>query len=394
MNFALLIKPASADCNLRCNYCFYLDRAALYPETRRHRMSETVLDRLVRGYLASPQQSHTFIWQGGEPLLMGEAFYERVTDLQMAYGRRGASVSNVLQTNATLMTERLARHLRGAKFLTGVSLDGPAHLHDAARKDTGGQGTHAQVMEGIACLSRNQVPFNILTLVSRHTVSHPLDIYEYLVKGVNATFLQFIECVDLDGEGRAAPYSIGPEEWGSFLCAVFDRWYASDTRRVSVRLFDTILAKIVTGQSICCTAGTDCRQYFLVEYNGDVYPCDFHAFPELRIGNVMTHTWEEMAGSERYRAFGARKRHWHPACEACPYLRFCAGDCPKNRVGHTVGSAAALSHLCAGWKTFYAYTLPRFERLARTVRETRQPRHALETPVHIGHGQRPLFPAI
>ena len=372
MNYSLLIKPASADCNLRCEYCFYLDRSGLYPETPVHRMADEVLQRLVRSYLATSQPVYSFVWQGGEPLLMGSRFYERVTDLQMAYARRGTDVSNAIQTNAVLLNDRLARQFKACRFLTGVSLDGPEALHDSARQDAVGLGSHNKVIEGVECLKRNHAEYNILTLVSKHNAAYPVQIYDYLVKDIGASFLQFIECVELDGQGSAAPYCVTPEEWGSFLCAIFDRWHAEDTRKISVRLFDTVIAKLVTGRDICCTGGQDCRQYFVVEYNGDVYPCDFHVLPELRLGNIMTHSWEEMAESEVFKAFGARKRQTHAVCFSCPYFAFCAGDCPKNRVGHRADAASALSYLCEGWKQFYAYTLPRFEKLAEIVRNERR----------------------
>jgi len=372
VNFSLLIKPASADCNLRCEYCFYLDHMRLYPQASVHRMPDEVLERVVRSYLETSQPVYSFVWQGGEPLLMGSRFFERVTDLQMAYARRGSDVSNAIQTNATLITDRLARFLRSYRFLTGVSVDGPAELHDVYRRDASGEGSHQRVMEGLSNLKRNQAEFNILTLVNDKNVSHPEKVYDYLVDELGAQFLQFIECVEWEGEGSVAPYCVTPDQWGAFLCAIFDRWYARDTRKISIRLFDTIIAKLVTGQDICCTAGNDCRQYFVVEYNGDVYPCDFHVLPDLKLGNVMTHTWAEMAESHAFKAFGARKRSVHTACTTCPYLRFCSGDCPKNRVGHTGGDADRLSYLCAGWKRFYAHTLPRFEELAEAVRRERR----------------------
>ena len=303
---------------------------------------------------------------------MGSRFYERVTDLQMAYARRGSDVSNAIQTNATLLSDRVARQFKACRFLTGVSLDGPEALHDSKRRDAGGKGSHNQVIEGIECLKRNHADYNILTLVGKHNADCPVEIYDYLVKDVGASFLQFIECVELDGQGRAAPYCVTPEEWGSFLCAIFDRWYAEDTRKISVRLFDTVIAKLVTGRDICCTGGLDCRQYFVVEYNGDVYPCDFHVLPELRLGNVLTHSWDEMAESEAFKAFGARKGQTHAACGVCPYFKFCAGDCPKNRVGHRSGAETSLSYLCRGWKQFFALTMPRFEKLAEVVEKERR----------------------
>lgn len=375
MNFSLLIKPAAADCNLACEYCFYLNRRELYPESACHRMSEGVLEQTIRSYLQTPQPAHTFVWQGGEPLLMGESFFQRVTDLQMAYAASGrAEISNSVQTNAVLMTDRFARLFSAYRFLTGVSLDGPQHLHDSVRTYVTGEGSHELVLCGIDCLKRNRAEFNILTLVSKHNVHFPVELYDYLTGDIGSTFLQFIECVEIVGErlnGGAvvvAPYCVSPDEWGNFLCAIFDRWYEKDTHRVSVRLFDTIIAKLVTGHDICCTAGRDCRQYFVVEHNGDVYPCDFHVLPELKLGNVMTHKWDQMASSDIFRQFGARKSDTHAACKTCPFFRLCVGDCPKNRVGHIRGRANELSYLCAGWKQFYAYTLPRFEILAEMIR--------------------------
>lgn len=341
-------------------------------------MDEKALTQVVKSYLQTPQKVHAFVWQGGEPLLMGETFFQRVVDLQMAYASQRVEISNSVQTNAVLLTDRFARLFRAYRFLTGVSLDGPQHLHDRARISVAGEGSHQRALSGIACLKRNHSEFNILTLVNKHNVHFPVEIYEYLTEEIGATFLQFIECVELIGGGHpqdggagaleVAPYCISAHEWGDFLCAVFDRWYEKDTRRVSVRLFDTVIAKMVAGNDICCTSGLDCRQYFVVEHNGDVYPCDFHVLPELKLGNVLTHTWEEMANSGIFLRFGARKRDIHDDCKNCEYFRFCAGDCPKNRVGHRSGRAVDKSFLCQGWKKFYGYALPRLELLADKVR--------------------------
>ena len=179
--FSLLVKPASADCDLRCAYCFYLDRCRLYPDARVHRMSEATLDRMVASYMATDQPTYAFGWQGGEPTLMGLDFFRKVTDLQQRHGRRGAVVANGLQTNATLIDDDLARHLAEYRFLVGASLDGPAELHDHYRRTGGGRGSHADVMRGIACLSRQRVEFNILTLVNDVNCRQPALVYRYLV---------------------------------------------------------------------------------------------------------------------------------------------------------------------------------------------------------------------
>ncbi len=380
--FSLLVKPASADCNLRCAYCFYLDRCELYPGTPQHRMDDAVLETLVRGYMATSQPQYVFGWQGGEPTLMGLPFFERVVALQQQYGRSGCAVANGLQTNGTSLTEALAGHLARYQFLTGVSVDGPAALHDRFRRSADGHATHAQVLKGIACLRQNRAEFNVLTLVSQANVAHPETVYTYLRDELGVNYHQYIECVEFDAEGRLRPFAVSAQEWGGFLCRLFDCWYAHDTHRVSVRLFDTVLAKLVDGVDTTCASGRSCSDYFVVEYNGDVYPCDFHVRPDLRLGNVRHDSWESLQATPAYVAFAARKCCWNAACAACPYLRLCNGDCPKNRGGPEIGDPRRLSHLCAGWRQFYAHALPRLELLARDVRCERASR--LATPAARG----------
>lgn len=364
--FSLLIKPASADCNLRCRYCFYLDRAALYPETRRHRMPSAVLERMVRSFLQTPQPSHTFAWQGGEPTLMGLPFYREATALQASLGAPGTVVANGFQTNGVLLDDDWAALFAEYRFLVGVSLDGPAPLHDRFRRDRSGRGTHARVLEGIAALRRRRVEYNILTLVSQANVTRPETVYDYLCEQ-DVRFHQYIECVELDAHGALQPFAVTAAQWGEFLCRLFDHWFRHDTHRVSVRLFDTILAQLVDGVCNTCASGTSCDTYLVVEHNGDVYPCDFFVRPELRLGNLLEDEWEALQASDRYCAFAAAKTRWDAACAACPWLRFCHGDCPKNRGG----SPERLSLLCEGWRRFYAHALPRLEELAQEVRRAR-----------------------
>lgn len=385
--FSLLVKPASADCNLRCRYCFYLGKQFLYPETARHRMSPDVLEQMIRSYQATVQPQYAFGWQGGEPTLMGLDFFRQITELQQRHAPRGATIANGLQTNATLIDDALAEHLARFQFLVGVSLDGPPDLHDGNRITIDGRGTHADVMRGIAHLREHRVEFNILTLVNQANVRQASAIYRYLVDQ-GFRFHQYIECVEYDAAGQLQPYAINGPEWGDFLCALFDAWYAEDARRVSIRLFDSILAMRVDGVVNTCHMATDCCQYLVVEHNGDVYPCDFFVTPELKLGNVMTDTWEAMLESPVYGSFGARKRQWNERCEACEYARYCAGDCPKNRPLHG-HDPRGLSPLCEGWKRFYAHTHERFDELARQIRSERAHRDRLWKGPSSTHGSPP-----
>jgi len=168
--------------------------------------------------------------------------------------------------------------------------------------------------------------------------------------------------------------SIQGGEWGEFLCALFDEWLKSDVRRVSIRLFDAVLNLLVDGVRVVCTMDSNCCQYFVVEYNGDIYPCDFFVDSNKLLGNIRKSDWRQLQKSTAYRNFGAQKSRLNSNCIECPYLQFCAGDCLKHRLygPPRERQPETLSWLCEGWKMFYEHSLPTFRRMAREVQIARE----------------------
>lgn len=365
-NFSLLIKPASADCNLHCEYCFYLSKSQLYPETTRHRMSYKLLERLISSYMATEQSCYSFGWQGGEPTLMGIDFFKAVVEMQKKYGRAGCYVANGVQTNATLINHELAKHFASYNFLVGCSLDGTAELHDKYRRSVNKSPSHQRALRGIQILKRHNVEFNILVLVSKANIKHARLVYNYLLDQ-GFMYHQYIPCVEFDSSGQPSPFTISGNEWGDFLCELFDEWKKTQNNMVSVRLFDSILVKMVNGVSNICTMSNNCCQYFVVEYNGDIYPCDFHVQPDLKIGNINKMSWQDATASPVYITFGARKSDMNDLCKKCPYLVYCAGDCLKHRM-YAGNPPSNLSWLCSGWKKFYTYAIPALEQMANKIR--------------------------
>ena len=367
--FSLLVKPCSGNCNLRCEYCFYSVRGRNPLFKSASRMSNHVLDCLVGSYMATDQAVYSFAWQGGEPLLAGVDFFKRAIDLQKTYGKPGSCVSNGVQTNGTLLSPEFARLFAQYHVLLGISLDGPPAIHDHYRRNAAGRGSHADVMKGIACCRKYGVEFNILTLVNSLHAGKGAEIYRYLCDN-GFLFHQYIPCIEFNEDNSPKPYTIGAEQWGDFMCAVFDEWIKKDTRRVSVRLFDAVVAKLVEGQNVMCTLGSNCSTYFVVEHNGDVFPCDFFVRRDLLLGNVAVDSWEKLLSSPVFAEFGAQKSKWNTRCNACPYLSFCAGDCLKHRF-ISDANPETLSWLCAGWKQFYSHTIDRFMELAQQIQAER-----------------------
>ncbi|TET60717.1 MAG: anaerobic sulfatase maturase [Promethearchaeota archaeon] len=363
--FSLLIKPASADCNLRCKYCFYIDHLENVEGTPR--MSDEVLEKMIASYMQTNQNnSYAFGWQGGEPMIMGLKFFKKAIEFQKLYAPSGAVISNGLQTNGTLITDDFAKFLSEYKFLLGVSLDGPAYLHDYYRKTLGKKPTHNLVMRGIERLRQNKLEFNILILVNNENVKKADEIYHYL-RDQGFYYHQYIPCVEFDHNNNPQSFSITGEQWGTFLCDLFDLWIKEDINQISIRLFDSILEYLVYKRYNICHMGTDCCQYFVVEYDGSVYPCDFFVRKDLLLGNILEDTWEDLLKSPIYHKFGQQKSKWHLSCNSCPFINLCNGDCQKFRIGKSQNSNI-LSVLCKGWKKFYIHALPRFKIIADKIR--------------------------
>ncbi len=370
--FSLLIKPTSADCNLNCDYCFYLKKSSLYPERKNHRMSIETLEQLISSFMkTTQQQQYSFGWQGGEPTMMGIDFFKKAIYFQQKYGRSGLEVGNGLQTNALLINDEFAAFFAKYNFLLGVSLDGPERIHDKYRLFNNGTGSQKKVLNSINILNKHKVEFNILAMANSETVKNTKDIYNYF-KENNFNFLQYIPCVEFDSNNQLLPFAITGEEWGEFLCDLFDEWYKDDTRKVSIRLFDSILVKLVDGIANICHFGKDCRQYFVVEHNGDIYPCDFFVNKEVQLGNIKNDTWNDLLTSDTYKEFGTQKCQWSAKCAQCRHRDICAGDCLKHRIYGTNTDPRNLSHLCKGWEMFFDHTRNRFTTLANQIIEDRK----------------------
>ena len=363
---SVLVKPAGPDCNLQCTYCFYLQKEALFPETKKHRMSEAILKEMVRQVMRQGGPNVNFGWQGGEPTLMGRAFFEKAVQYQARFGRGGQTVGNGLQTNGVLIDESFARFLADAKFLVGLSLDGPEHVHDRYRHLRGGQPSWKRVVKARDILLNAGAEVNALIVVNDYSVHYAREIYEYHKRN-GLTFMQFIPAVEPDplDPTRAAPYSVSAEDYGKFLVELFDLWIA-DFRygqpTTSIRWFDSVFYTYVGFEAPECTLLKECGVYVVVEHNGDVYSCDFYVEPRWRLGNVMEGNLVDMLNSELQHEFGAVKKAMPKECYSCEWLRHCYGGCPKDRQNDPRDRGS--NHFCQSYKMFFSHADGRLRREA------------------------------
>ena len=371
--FMVMAKPVASACNLSCSYCYYRQRSDMAPARR---MDRAVLETFIRGTLeaqaAAPQI--TFGWQGGEPTLAGIDFFREALALQERWRPPGMRIVNTLQTNATLLDEGWAAFLREHGFLVGVSLDGPARLHDPLR----GRASQARVLRALERLQRRGVEFNTLTVVHRLNWRHGREVYRFL-RRIGVRHMQFIPLVERLAPGGAlagprahdaplplAPWSAPPEGYGQFLCDVFDDWLARDVGTIFVQAFEEHAAVLAGMPSQLCVFSPDCRSTPMLEANGDLYSCDHYAYPDWRLGNILETPLGELARSARQAAFGGAKTGALPAdCRACAFLAACCGGCPKHRFVDAAARAPANNYLCASYRRFFAHSTPALARIAR-----------------------------
>lgn len=385
--FQVMAKPIGPRCNLDCGYCYYLDKAAMYPAERRFRMTDAVLERFVAEYIAAQVAAGApevwFVWQGGEPTMLGLGYFERIVELQARFRTGGRPIRNALQTNGTLLTEAWARFLRRRDFLVGLSLDGPPALHDDHRRDPRGGATADRVLAALSLLRAHQVEFNVLTVVHRDNARRPLEIYRFL-REQGVAFMQFIPAVERRAPGgglagpptgpdlvpSVTPWSVRPDDYGAFLSAIFDEWVRRDVGRVFVQLFDVLLGLWVGGPAALCVFGETCGEALVLEHNGDLYACDHYVYPEHRLGNIMERSLAELAASACQRRFGEDKRRTLPdSCLGCRYRFACNGGCPKHRfLTDPAGGSRGLNYLCAANRRFLDHAAPLFDAMADLVR--------------------------
>ncbi|MDR2809620.1 MAG: anaerobic sulfatase-maturation protein [Tannerellaceae bacterium] len=372
----VMLKPAGAACNLRCKYCYYLEKRNLYREEKNFFMTEELLERFIRQYLgAQTMPQALFTWHGGEPLLQPLAFYRKALQLQKKYAG-GRKIDNSIQTNGTLLNDEWCRFLADNHFLVGISVDGSQPMHDKYRRMHGGKPTFHQVMKGIALLKKHRVEFNVMGVVNNHNVDFPLEFYRFF-KQIQANFIQFSPIVETL-HGQPAPWNVPAGKWGNFLIAIFDEWVRKDVGTYFVQYFDATLANWTGVPPGVCTLAKTCGHAGVMEFNGDVYACDHFVFPEHKLGNIYSRTLVEMMYSEKQLRFGANKYNALPSqCLQCEYLFACHGECPKNRIAKTESGEAGLNYLCEGYHTFFRHAAPYMDFMKKELIAQRSPANVM-----------------
>lgn len=364
---SLLVKPAGPNCNLNCDYCFYLNKKSVYPG--KTRMNSSTVKEIVSQMLALQPEVASFCWQGGEPTLMGLDFFKKIVELQKKFGTYGQRISNSLQTNGILLNGEWINLFLHYNFFVGLSLDGSQKVHDAYRKYPNGSGSWKDVVKALELLQESGVEFNILCVVTDKNVKQPQKLLDFFMAR-NLHYLQFIPAVETVN-GKLASFSPSPLEFGEFLEAVFREWAKNFPPRFSVRYFDSLVGALLGKEPSYCKITDKCGSHLVVEHNGDVYPCDFFVEPSRKLGNIHTNPLEQIMVSSGFKSFKEVKLSISRDCWDCEFLHLCHGGCPRYRgllEGHD-----KKTYFCEAYKYFLSRNVDRLKEIAKKVDKLTHP---------------------
>ena len=389
----VMLKPAGAHCNLACKYCYYLEKNKLYPTAQRHLMSNEMLEQFTREYIEAQTMNQVlFTWHGGEPLLRSIDFYRKALSLQQKYAG-GRRIDNVIQTNGTLLTDEWCEFFAQNHWLVGISIDGPQPDHDHYRLTAAGKPSWKKVMQGIKLLKKHGVEWNAMAVVNAYNANHPLEFYRFF-KENGCQFLQFTPIVERltrheDGRTLASladkdeislsEASVTPEQWGYFLCAIFDEWVRKDVGKIFVEIFDCTLANWMGISPGICAYSKECGHAGVMEHNGDVYSCDHFVFPEYKLGNIRNHSLIDMLYGKQQQEFSRLKHSSLPRqCKECDMEFACHGECPKNRFMKDKYGDSGLNYLCPGYYHYYQHVAPYMDYMKQELMSQRPPSNIMK----------------
>lgn len=316
-----IIKAVSHSCNLRCIYCYYHQEN----QNRVKVMSAQVLESLISKTISEIDGVKHFVWHGGEPLLAGIEFYEKVIELQDYYKQKNQIISNGVQTNATLITDAWARFLKTHRFNVGISCDGPRNYHNSNRIDANGGGTFDRVFQGIATLKQYNFNPMAISVITKNSLRGVKEIFDFFYE--NKISFHPKPCHEFDTAGKLTEFSVTPMEYTRFLIELFELWFKYDNPAFQIRYLNNLIKAIIGGKPNLCEFCDYCHIFLTVDCNGNVGPCDSFPLHKLNFGNILRDSWKDILNSSAYRLYLDYIQENKSRCGECKWRDICQGGC-------------------------------------------------------------------
>ena len=360
----VMIKPASGQCNMKCDYCFYGDEMEHRDQASFGFMTEETLKAVIRKTMLRAEGGIYYVFQGGEPTLRGLPFFHRVMELQRQYNKKGVMVYNSIQTNGYLLDDAWCHFFAENRFLVGISLDGVKRTHDACRHGKEGSPSFDRILGAIRLLEKCGAEYNILTVVTKQVAESIGEIYTFYKKQ-GFRFQQYIACMDPIA-GQKNDYSLTPAIYGEFLIRLFRLWADDFARREHpfIRQFENDLQKVLGFIPEACEHNGRCSEQYAVEADGSVYPCDFYMLDEYRLGNFNRDNLTVMQEKRKELCFIEESGRISDDCRKCSYYSLCRNGCRRNRIDDR-------NRFCESYYRYYDACLPQMCSIADQIKQQR-----------------------
>lgn len=352
---SIMVKPASGLCNMRCKYCFYSQVVSSRKEGQLGVMSFDTADNLIKKATDFANGDTIYIvFQGGEPLLAGKEYFKHFVDMALSIGYSG-KINYSLQTNATLIDNEWAEFFKKNNFLIGVSLDGDI-VSNKFRVMADGSGSFDSIEKGIELLEKHKVDYNILSVVTGYFADNLESIYRYF-KAKGYKFLQFIPCLKPFNCDETSELYMTELQYQNYLIKLF-KLFAKDflnDNYTSIRSMDNLVRLFAGSSASQCGMNGVCSRQFVIEGNGNIYPCDFYCTDEWLLENINNTDFRAIFMCEKAIKFLKESYIVNEKCKSCECFKICrGGGCKREKLS---------IEYCNAFKNFYRKCEPLFKKV-------------------------------
>jgi uncharacterized protein len=347
----LLVLQPTPFCNINCSYCYLPDRQSTT------QMSAATLEQTFAWVFSSglAREPFTLLWHAGEPLVVPRPFYETAITLLQRYNNPPVEIHHALQTNATLIDDDWCRFFIQHDVHPGVSVDGPAFLHDRHRRTRQGKGTLDRVLRGIRLLREHGVSFYVISVLTAEALLYPDELFDFYQE-------QQIPTVAFNVEEIEGPHTTSSllgvemrERFRRFFGRFMDLALAADPP-LAVREFDTSASALLGPRygpgsrtqenKPWAIVNVDCEGNFST-YSPELLGISSPRHGSFALGNVAHDSLDSVIALERFQRLEDEIRLGVERCrQTCPYFAFCGGGAPANKFFETGTFAATETLFC------------------------------------------------
>lgn len=290
-------------------------------------MKYKLLEKFIKEYLNLFKGNIRFTWHGGEPLLAGIEFFQKVINLEKKYKRKDHEILNTIQTNGTLINNKWASFFKKNNFRIGVSLDGIEECHNIHRKTRSGKGSFRNTVRGIKKLKEYNVPVSILSVITRSSLPYIEKNLSFFVNDLKVKSIALLPYSPQENKFMKKE-TLSNEDIEELYRRAINFWLNTDDAHFKIREIDNFIAGALKKQATLCSFGGTCTGFFCLDYDGKIYPCDrLSSDPRFCWGDLSAQPLIEILNSKKRLEYANSVNNLPNDCKKCRWRNACHNGC-------------------------------------------------------------------